>query len=121
MVIPYSTKRMNSSTSPRSSPASLSAWLLGGRCRYLLLQALFSHSGDDWTVAGLRDSAQCGQATVYEVLRALVAVGLVTPLDGRYSVNRDHALAAPLEGLVSALRPYASTVVSRPARGVRRT
>lgn len=94
----------------------------GGHRRRLLLQILFSKRRTGWTAGELRDSAQCGQATVYEVLRALTAIELVHPSPGRrYSVDRSHELAKPLTKLIAALEPYAAIPVSRPARGSRRT
>ena len=114
---------MPSSTPSISSPDSIADWLLGGHCRRLLLEALLSKRDAGWTAAELRDSARCSQATVYEVLWALIAIDLVrhTSSDRRYSMDNAHALAPLLEDLISALRPYARTPVSRPARGARRS
>jgi len=75
----------------------------------------------NWTAAELREAAGCGQATVYEVLRALRTIDFLNvSSSSSYSVNQEHALADPLRHLISALNPYVEVPVSRPSRGSRR-
>jgi hypothetical protein len=106
-----------------ATPDAVPDWFMGGERRRLLLQTIASRRRRGWTVAELREKADCGQATAYEVVRVLSDIGLLEPPDSlhRYRLNENHRLAEPLRSLLKALLPYSSRAVQRPARGKRRT
>lgn len=113
---------MPSATPTPPSHDVVSDWFMGGRRRRRLLELLASDRSDGWTVAELKTATLCGQATAYEVVGVLADIGLLEPIpDHRYRFDADHALAAPLRELLTALGPFGDRQIRRPSRGSRRT
>lgn len=113
---------MDSSQLPPSDD-SVPDWFLGGsRRKRRLLEALLSHPDGVWTVADLKKEAMTAPATAYEVVRALVGIGMLEPAEPkhRYRLAKGHKLIEPLDDFLKALQAYESQPVDRPDRKGRR-
>jgi hypothetical protein len=96
-------------------------WFLGGDRRRRLLEALAQDRAQGWTVRALIAELGCGQATAYELIRALGRLDLLQPLPrGEHLLSEEGRLAVALREFLVALEPYADDPVDRPPRGSRR-
>lgn len=97
-------------------------WVLGGAARRAILERL-AEADDGWTGKALELELGLGHAWVFEVLRALRAIGAVELTPGTraaYRLSSTDPVGCALQALVTALHPYANTPVSRPPRRRRR-
>lgn len=102
-----------------SSHDSVPDWFLGGsRRKRRLLETLLSQRDGVWTVAELKKEAMTAPATAYEVVRALVDIGMLEPVEPkhRYRLAPGHKLIEPLGDFLQALKAYEAQSVNRPHR-----
>jgi predicted transcriptional regulator len=102
---------------------SVADWFLGGSSRRRrLIETLLSQRDDGWTVADLTKEAGTAQATAYEVVRALIDIGLLESAESkyRYRLADGHKLVRPIEDFLKALKAYEEQSVDRPHRKGRR-
>ena len=101
------------------APERVPDWLLGGRVRRRILERLVDPQGS--RAAKLASEIDAGEATVYEVIRGLRAIGAIETLDrGHYRLARDQPVAKALRSLIAASLEYAEVPVSRPPGRVKR-
>jgi predicted transcriptional regulator len=101
------------------APERVPDWLLGGRVRRRVITALTSKEGCN--VADLAEEINAGDATVYEVLRALRGMGALEKVArGRWRLARDQPVARALRALVAAGHEHSDWRVSRPPGRVKR-
>jgi hypothetical protein len=111
------------SSQPLPSDDSVPDWFLGGsRRKRRLFEAMLSQPDAVWTVAELKEEAMTAPATAYEVVRALVGIGMLEPAKTkhRYRLVTGHALITPLDDFLKALQAYESQSIDRPDRKGRR-
>jgi predicted transcriptional regulator len=95
------------------APERVPDWLLGGQVRRRVLEGLVRPCGCN--VAELAEEIGAGEATVYEVVRALREIGAVERVArGRYRLALEPPVAEALRLLVAASREFADRPVSRP-------
>lgn len=95
------------------APQRVPDWLLGGRVRRRVLERLATDDG--WTARTLAEEIDAGEATVFELFRALKAVGALDQMEaGRYRLAKHNALASAIRGLITAAAPLADQAVDRP-------
>jgi DNA-binding GntR family transcriptional regulator len=96
-------------------PHRVPDWMLGGHRRRVILQALAT--GDGCNADALASEADIGRSTVFEMLRALRAIGAIARSpDGAWRLDTDTALGAAINDLLAALAPLDGHVVDRPPR-----
>jgi predicted DNA-binding transcriptional regulator YafY len=101
------------------APERVPDWLLGGQVRRRVLEGLTHSKG--MTAKRLAREIDAGEATVYEVIRALKAIGAVEQTArGHYRFASDTRIAQALRALVDASRQFADRPVARPpSRAIR--
>ncbi len=102
-----------------NAPERVPDWLLGGQVRRRILEGLLHPQGR--RAAKLASEINAGEATVYEVIRALHAIGAAEKIDrGCYRLAEDQPVARALRSLIAASSAFANVPVSRPPGRVRR-
>ncbi len=100
-------------------PERVPDWLLGGQVRRRVFEALARPDGCN--AAELAREIDAGEATVYEVIRALREIGALETIErGRYRLARKAPVAKALRSLVTASREFADRPISRPPGRVKR-
>lgn len=95
------------------APERVPDWLLGGRVRRRVLEKLDEAPGS--TAREIADKIDAGEATVYEILRALTPLDALTRLGrGRYRLNRQSPVGRAIRALLRAGAPFADKAVDRP-------
>jgi DNA-binding transcriptional ArsR family regulator len=101
------------------APERIPDWLLGGPVRRRVFEALVCSDGCN--AAELASEIGAGEATVYEVIRALRGIGAIeTVARGRHRLARGPGVAKALRSLIDASREFADTPVDRPPGRVKR-
>jgi hypothetical protein len=96
-------------------------WLLGGNRKRRVLASLSDPDRErGWTVAELVEELACGRSTVFEIVRGLRAIGVLSARDGRIRLDFETKLGAAIAELLAALEPFAGRPVDRPPRQRRR-
>ena len=100
---------------------ALPDWLMGGNRKRRVLASLSDPDREGgWTVAELVEELACGRSTVFEIVRGLRAVGVLSARDGRIRLDLETQLGAAIAQLLAALEPFAAREVDRPPRQGRR-
>lgn len=95
------------------APERVPDWLLGGQVRRRVFEGLVRPAGCN--AAELAEEIGAGEATVYEVIRALREIGAVEKVArGRYRLARKPRVGRALRSLVVASQEFADVPVSRP-------
>jgi hypothetical protein len=95
------------------APERVPDWLLGGHVRRRVFEQLRSREG--WTAPELAHEIDAGQATVYDLFRALKPLGALEPTGprGAYRLTRS-GLGKAIRALLDAGSPFEKDAVSRP-------
>lgn len=101
------------------APERVPDWLLGGHVRRRVFEELRARKG--WTAPKLAEEIDAGQATVYEVFRALKPLGALesTGTHGAYRLTRS-GVGKAIRALLDAGSAYEEDPVSRPPGRVKR-
>jgi predicted transcriptional regulator len=101
------------------APERVPDWLLGGHVRRRVFEQLRSRDG--WTAPDLADEINAGQATVYDVFRALKPLGALEPTGprGAYRLTRS-GVGKAIRELLSAGAAFEQDAVSRAPGRVKR-
>lgn len=101
------------------APERVPDWLLGGQVRRRVFEGLARRRGCKATE--LAEEIGASESTVYEVIRALRAIGAIEEIArGRYRLARQPRVAKALKSLVVASRDFADVSVSRPPGRVKK-
>jgi hypothetical protein len=100
-------------------PERVPDWLLGGRVRRRVLQALDGRRGA--RAVEIAAMINAGEATVFEVIRGLKRIGAVEPVArGSYRIAREDRIGCALHNLLVAAETKRDEPVSRPPGRVKR-
>jgi hypothetical protein len=101
------------------SPERVPDWLLGGRVRRRVFERLTDKRG--WKAKDLAEKIDAGEATVFEMFRALKPLGALEPTGprGAYRLTQT-GIGGAIRKLVASGRPHAEEPVARPAGRVKR-
>lgn len=100
------------------APERVPDWLLGGHVRQRIFEQLRSPEG--WTAPALADEIDAGQATVYDVFRALRPLGALEATGpGAYRLTSS-GVGKAIRALLAAGSEFEQDPVSRPPGRVKR-
>lgn len=95
------------------APERVPDWLLGGRVRRRVFERLATTDG--WTARALAAEIDAGEATVFELFRALRKLEALDHVDrGSYRLADNNPVADAIRALLNASAPLASHPVDRP-------
>jgi hypothetical protein len=90
-------------------------WLFGAGGKRRLLEAALANPGRTWTQAELaRASDVHAKGSVDEHVRALVQLGLLNEVNGRFRLAQRHPLVKPLGSVLAALSSIQDAELERP-------
>ena len=95
------------------TPEQVPDWLLGGHVRRRVLENLLNKQG--WTAIDLAEHIDAGQASVFEVFRAMKPLGALERAGprGTYRLSH-HGVGAAIRCLIAASAQFNDDPVSRP-------
>jgi hypothetical protein len=95
------------------APERVPDWLLGGHVRRRVFEQLRSRDG--WNAPELAKEINAGQATVYDVFRALKPLGALEPTGPRGSYRLTHSgVGKAIRLLLDAGSQFSEQQVNRP-------